>query len=413
MKSDCRRIDSQARQSQALSVGLLGFPLLGILSGIGALSIDMYLPAFPAIASDLAVSSGDVELSLGMFLIGFALGQGIHGPLSDRFGRKPVILWGLLLYGLASAACALSVDIGQLQWARLFQGLVGASGSVLARAVIRDLYQGEDLARAMSWLMLIMTAAPMLAPLIGSLMLESQGWRSIFWTLTGFAGLWFVLIVLVIPETRPTGPGLSLRPTALFTAFFQVFSNTRAMGYALCGGCGFGGMFAYITATPFVYIELFGVSTTGYALLFAANIAAMATGSLLNTRYLGRFGRDGMIQILTAVMLLAATLLVFNATTGLFGLWGLVVPLALYVGCLGALAANCISGTLEQFPATAGTASSVFGVLQFGTGSLGGTLVAYLGDGSPLPMAAVILGFGLLSALSFRLMAPKQAIAEQ
>ncbi|MEH6648848.1 MAG: Bcr/CflA family multidrug efflux MFS transporter [Motiliproteus sp.] len=410
MKPDSRTVDGQARLHPALTVGLLGFPLLGILSGIGALSIDMYLPAFPAIATELAVDSGEVELSLSVFLIGFALGQAIHGPLSDRFGRKPLILWGLLLYGLTSAACALSLDIDQLQWARLLQGLAGASGSVLARAVIRDLYQGESLARAMSWLMLIMTAAPMLAPLIGSLMLDAFGWRSIFWTLTGFAALWFLLIAWIIPETRAPGPGLSLRPVALLGAFSQVLGNGRAMGYALCGGFGFGGMFAYITGTPFIYINLFGVSPTGYALLFAANIAAMATGSLLNTRYLGRIGRDGMIRVLTGVMLFAAGLLVLDSATGLFGLWGLVIPLALYVGCLGALAANCISGTLDLFPKTAGTASSVFGVLQFGIGSLGGALVANLGDGTPLPMALVILTLALFSALSFRLIVRPEKI---
>ncbi|HEY5718251.1 MAG TPA: Bcr/CflA family efflux MFS transporter, partial [Motiliproteus sp.] len=326
----------------------------------------------------------------------------LHGPLSDRFGRKPIILWGLALYGVASALCALSMDIGQLQWARWLQGLVGASGSVLARAVIRDLYQGEALSRAMSWLMLIMTAAPMLAPLIGSLMLAIFGWRAIFWTLAGFAVLWWLLIAILIPETRVAEGRLSLRPAALLTAFGGVLHHRQAMGYALTGGCAFGGMFAYITATPVIYSELFGISPTGYALLFGANVAAMAVGSLLNTRLISRVGRNGMIGWLTAILLVAALLLCASASSRLAGLWGLVLPLALYVGCLGALAANCIAGTLEPFSTTTGTASSVFGVLQFGLGSLGGALVAQLGDATPLPMALVILGLALAANLSFR-----------
>lgn len=388
-----------------VNIGLFGFPVLGLLSGMGALSIDMYLPAFPEIATDLGVGDSGVQLTLSIFLLGFALGQAIHGPLSDRFGRKPVILWGLVLYGVASAACALSLELEQLHLARLLQGMAGASGSVLARAVIRDLYQGESLARAMSWLMLIMTAAPMMAPLVGSLVLEVSGWRSIFWTLTGFSVLWFGLIAWLIPETKAEGVLFSLRPAALFATFAQVLSHGRAMGYALAGGFGFGGMFAYITGTPFIYMELYQVTPTGYAGFFALNVAGMALVSLLNTRYIGRFGRDGMIRILTSVLLVAAIVLAIGGLTDIAGLWGLVLPLLVYVGCLGGLAANCIAGTLDFFPRTAGTASSVFGVLQFGLGSIGGALTSFLNDGTALPMTLVILGLALLSFIAFRVLA--------
>ncbi len=393
----------------AIQVGALGFSLLGILAGMGALSIDMYLPAFPAIGTDLGVDASGVQLTLSIFLLGFALGQAIHGPLADRFGRKPVILWGLALYGLASIGCALSLEIDQLLLARLLQGIVGASGSVLARAVVRDLYQGEALARAMSWLMLVMTAAPMLAPLIGSSLLLLFDWRSIFWFLSGFSVLWFLLIAWFIPETRAAGSTFSLRPRALVGVFSAVLGHRQAMAYALAGGCGFGGMFAYITGTPFIYMELYGVTPIGYAGLFALNIAGMAVGSVLNSHYIGRFGRDGMIRLLTRTLLLAAGMLAVSAGTGWGGLWGLVLPLLLYVGCLGALAANCISGTLDFFPHTAGTASSVFGVLQFGLGSLGGAATSLLNDGSAVPMAGVILGLALLAFGLFRIMLDRPA----
>ncbi|MFT6916609.1 MAG: DHA1 family bicyclomycin/chloramphenicol resistance-like MFS transporter [Motiliproteus sp.] len=387
-----------------IQVGVLGFSLLGILSGMGALSIDMYLPAFPAIASGLGVDASRVQLTLSIFLLGFALGQAIHGPLSDRFGRKPVILWGLALYGLASVGCALSLDIDQLLLARFLQGMAGASGSVLARAVVRDLYQGEALARAMSWLMLVMTAAPMLAPLIGSSLLLLFDWESIFWFLSGFSMLWLLLIAWYIPETRGPASAFSLHPKALLGVFSTVLGHRQAMAYALAGGCGFGGMFSYIAGTPFIYMDLYGVTPFGYAALFAINIAGMALGSLLNSRYIGQLGRDGMIRFLTTLLLIAAVVLVGNGMSGWGGLWGLVLPLLVYVGCLGALAANCISGTLEFFPHTAGTASSVFGVLQFGLGSLGGAATSLLNDGTALPMAGVILGLALLAFGLFRIM---------
>ena len=401
----CDAVDSQEGQPTALiRVGLLGFPVLGILAGMAALSIDMYLPAFPAMAEDLAVSQGKIEITLSIFLVGFALGQSLHGPLSDRFGRKPIILWGLVLYGLASVGCALSIELEQLYIARFLQGVVGASGSVLARAVIRDLYQGDALARAMSWLMLVMTAAPMLAPLIGSLMLSLLGWRSIFWTLAGFAFLWFLLVLTLIPETQRQGERLSLHPKALFQAFRQVVKHRRAMGYALTGGFAFAGMFAYITGTPFIYMELYGVSPTGYSILFALNIVAMAVGSLLNTYLIKRVGRDRMIRLLIAILLLAAALLCVNGISGWGEVWGLVLPLALYVGCLGALAANCVAGTLEFFPNISGTASSVFGTLQFGLGSVGGALTAFLNNGTVMPMVLVIMATASVAFILYQRM---------
>ncbi len=387
------------------------FAVVGILAGLGALSLDMYLPAFTAIADSLVTDQSEVQLTLSIFLIGFAGGQAIHGPLSDRFGRKPVILAGLICYALASSACALSNSIEQLQMARLFQGLAGASGSVLARAVIRDLYNGDELARAMSWLMLILTAGPMLAPAVGSLVLQWQGWQAIFWTLTGFALLWTLLVSFCVPESKPADQQLSLRPAAIAAAFRSVLSHPRAMGFALCGGFAFGGMFAYIAGTPFIYMQLYDVSPQQYSGLFALNILAMASGSIINGRLVPKLGRDRACLLLISLLTTAATLLAIAGLTGWGGLWGLVIPLAFYVGTLGALAANCISGTLHYFPHLSGTASSIFGVLQFGLGSISGGLLALLNDGSALPMTLLIFCFAAASLLSFTLLAMKPATA--
>lgn len=371
-------------------LSLLAIPILGIMTGNAALSLDMYLPAFPAIAADLGVAQSDVQVTMSTFLAGFAIGQAFYGPLSDTFGRRPVILLSLLTYGAISALCALSLHIDDLILWRAMQGLAGASGSVLGRAVIRDVYDGPRLAKAMSMLMLVLTAAPMAAPLLGAWVLAVFDWRAVFWTLSAYAMVWTALIVLTIPETLSNDRRISIHPAAVARVFYSVLSHKRAMGYALTAALGFAGMFAYITATPFLYMDLYGVSPQGYALFFAANIGAMALSSFTNGRLSGTYSIDQLLGLFTWVILIASGVLAVTALTGWGGVWGLAVPLFFYVGSLSAMAANGISGTLQFFGHSAGTASSVFGVLQFGGGSLAGWMVAALNDGTPVPMAVLI-----------------------
>lgn len=389
----------------AIEVNRYTLVIIGVLSSLGALSTDIYLPAFPSITHSLSTSQAEVQLSLSVFLLGFTAGQLFYGPLSDRFGRKPVILLGLLAYGFASIACALSVNIGQLQVARLIQGLAGASGSLLARALVRDLFHGEALTRAMSWQMLILTASPILAPTIGSLMLSWFGWRSIFWTLAVFSLLWILLISMWVPETKPPEHRLSLQPNAIAKAFFNILSHPQGMGYAMASGLAFGAMFIYIAGTPFIYSELYGVSPQGYAGLFALNVVTMASGSFLSAKLAYRVRRNTMLNILLVVMVLSTVLLSFNAVTGWGGLWGLVIPLMGFQGTLGAMAANCIAAMLQYFPKIAGTASSVFGFFQFGMGSVAGALMAWLYNGKAAPMAFLMLGFVFCSLASLLLLA--------
>ncbi|PLX32749.1 MAG: Bcr/CflA family drug resistance efflux transporter [Hyphomicrobiales bacterium] len=386
-------------------LGLLAIPVLGVMTGNAALSLDMYLPAFPAIAADFSVTEAEVQLTMSTFLAGFAVGQLIYGPLSDSFGRKPVILAALAVYGLISAFCALSGSIEHLVWLRGAQGLAGASGSVLGRAVIRDEYEGSALARAMSLLMLVLTAGPMAAPLLGSAVLELWDWRAVFWTLATYAMVWSLLIFALIPETLPRERRLSIRPGAVFGVFLQVLRHRRAMGYVLAVALGFAGMFAYIAATPFIYMKIFGITPQQYALFFAANVAAMALSSLINRRLAGIWSIDRLLSLFLLVLLAAALLLNLSARTGFGGVWGLAVPLFFYVGTLSAIAANGITGTMQSFASGAGTASSVFGVFQFGAGSLAGWAMSLVHDGTPGPMALFILASALLAFAAHRWMA--------
>lgn len=387
--------------SQPTRLSYWVIPILGIMTGNAALSLDMYLPAFPAIAGDFGVAEADVQVTMSAFLAGFALGQVFYGPLSDRFGRRPVILSSLLVYGVISALCALSPEIDDLVFWRAVQGLAGASGSVLGRAVIRDVYEGPRLAKAMSMLMLVLTAGPMIAPLLGSFVLELFDWRAVFWTLASYAMLWSLLIAISIPETWPKKRRLSIHPIAVMTMFKSVISHRQAMGYILTAGFGFAGMFAYISATPFIYMNVYGISPREYALFFASNIAAMALSSFVNGKLSGRYHIDQLLTLYTWVLIVSSAFLLMASLSGIGGVWGLVVPLFFYVGCLSPLAANAISGTLQHFGHAAGTASSVFGVFQFGMGSLAGWLVASLNDGSPSPMGFLIGGCALGAVLVF------------
>ena len=378
-------------------LSVLAIPILAVMTGNAALSLDMYLPAFPAIASDLAVAEGSVQKTMATFLLGFAFGQMIYGPLSDSLGRRVVILIGLGLYGIISAFCAMSGDIQDLTTYRLIQGLAGASGSVLGRAVIRDVYHGPELTKAMSLLMLVLTAAPMAAPLIGAAVLEIWDWRAIFWTLSAYACLWSLLIFIFIPETLAKEKRVELNLSFLISASKQVLTHRQAMGYTFCASLGFAGMFAYITATPFIYMNIFGVSPSGYALFFAANIASMAFFSAVNRRLAGKIALPRLMKLNTYVLITSAIILLLNSMMQIGGVWGLAIPLFFFVGCLSPMAANGISGTLEPFGQFAGTASSIFGLFQFGLGGLTGGLVSLLNDGTQMPMAYIIFGCAILS----------------
>lgn len=383
----------------------IAIPVLGVMSGSAALSLDMYLPAFPDIAADLNVAQAHVQLTMSTFLAGFAIGQVFYGPLSDAFGRKPVILLSFAVYGLISALCAMSVTIDDLVLLRAAQGLAGASGSVLGRAVIRDEFEGPQLARAMSLLMLMLTIGPMIAPLLGSLVLELWNWRAVFWTLAAYSMVWSVLIYLLIPETLPPQRRLSIRPGAVARVFGQVLTHRQAMGYVLTAAFGFAGMFAYIAATPFIYMKIFGITPAQYALFFAANVGGMALSSLINRRLAAHWGIDRLLSLFTLVLLVSALALIVLSQSGIGGIWGLAVPLFFYVGTLSAVAANAITGTLQFFREGAGTASSVFGVFQFGTGSLAGWALAAMNDGTARPMVFFILACAVLSLGAHRLLA--------
>lgn len=373
------------------------------MAGNAALSLDMYLPSFPNIAADFSVTEGDVQVTMSTFLLGFAIGQLFYGPISDSFGRRVVVLSSMAVYSMISALCASSASIGELANMRLLQGLAGAAGSVLGRAIIGDVYRGTELAKAMSMLMLVLTAAPMAAPLIGSFVLALAGWRAIFWTLAGYAMLWSFLILLFVPETLPQERRLPLKLSTIMRVFKDIILHKQAMGYILATSLGFAGMFAYIAATPFIYISFYGISPQQYALFFAVNVVGMSMSSVINRLLASTKTVRDMMSIWLVVLIASACVLLINSLIGVGGIWGLAIPLFFYVGCLSALAANGITGMLQHFGQTAGTASSVFGLMQFGSGSIACLIIALFSNGTPAPMGLIIFFCALLAIGIFRL----------
>jgi MFS transporter, DHA1 family, multidrug resistance protein len=379
--------------------------ILGALVAFGPMSIDMYLPSMPAIAADFGVGLDAVQLTLSTFFLGFAGGQLLYGPLSDRFGRRPVLLTGISAYVATSVLCALSTGITMMLAARLVQALGGGAGSVIARAILRDLFESNRAAQAMSQLALITGLAPLLAPLLGGQVLLWLGWRAIFWVLTAFGTACLLAAALRIPETHPPERRHPLPPWAMLGGYLRVLRNRQALGNVLAGGCAFMGMFAYITGTPFVYIELFGVSPQRYGLLFGLNVLGIMLGAYVNSRLVLRVGSGTMLSIGTGLVSVAGLALLATAWSGAGGLLGIVVPLFFYVGSINLISANAIARTLHHFPQIAGTAAAVFGMTQFSMGALAGLLVSQLHDGTALPMAGIIAAAGVLSKSAERLLA--------
>lgn len=375
---------------------------LGLLSGLVAAAVDMYLPAMPALAQALGSDIGAVQQTLSMFLLGAAVSQAIFGPLADRFGRRPILLVGMTLFALSSLLCTQVVDVEQLIVLRLAQALGAAAGNVVVQALIRDLYEREEAARMMSFVMAVMTIIPLLAPAVGGYLLVWAGWQSIFWCLSLFGLLAVLLVFFSVPETLPAEKRQPLHPASLARAYWSILKHRNAMAYNLCGAFVFATMFAFITGSPFVYIEYFGVEPHYFGYLFAANIALMMCCNYFNARWIERLGSGRLLRIGIAIHVIAAGFLLLNSWTGMAGLVGVVVPCVISVGVLGLVASNSTSATLACFDSHGGKASGVLGVTRMGLGALSGAMVGVLHNGSILVMAAVMLVCAVLAWLALQ-----------
>lgn len=367
--------------------------ILGALMAFGPLSIDLYLPSFPLIAQAFRVSAAEVELSLASFFIGLALGQPMYGPLADRLGRRPAVLLGLALYCLASIACALTPSLPLLIVARFVQALGACAGIVVARAVVRDRFESTESAKIFSLLMLVMGAAPILAPLIGGMVSRLAGWRALF-ALLAAAGLsCWIAVFRMLPETRKAQP---VRLGSL-----RVLRDKEFLSYALAGGLAQAGMFAYIAGSSFVFIEFFGIPAHHFGWVFGSNAAALIASSQLNRRLLaGRDVRWVLRRAFVALALAGSLLALAGYVRG--GFWAVAAPLWFYVGILGMTYPNTTALALEGQGAQAGAASAWLGTLQFSLAAVAAWMVSHLHDGSAFAMSVVVGACGVSALTVFR-----------
>ncbi len=364
--------------------------VLGALAALGPLSIDMYLPAFPSVARSLSTSVAAVELTLATYLAGFALGQLAYGPLADRFGRRRPLLAGLALYLVSAAACAAAPSLALLAAARFVQGLGGCAGLVVSRAVVRDLFDVSESSRIYSSLMLVMGAAPILAPFLGGQLLALAGWRAIFLALVVASSLFIVLIVLGLPESLPPGQRARHGLADTLRSFAVPLRHGEFLRLSLVGGAILAALFAYISGAPFLFIELLGVPPARFGLFFGANAFGLIAAAQANHLLVRRMGAVAVMRL--------GVLIAFFAYAGLLaavlaggGLALVAPPLFVGVSMFGLVAPNATAAAMEHFGARAGSASSVMGVLQSSCGALSAAAVSLLADGTARPLAAVTL----------------------
>lgn len=379
-------------------------PILASLTAFAPLSIDMYLPSFPRIAEEFAVPDATVELSLASFFIGLALGQLFYGTATDRFGRKQPLYVGLIIYFISSIVCAFAPNIEILIAARFFQALGACGGIVIARAMVRDLFDHRESARVFSLLMLVMGVAPILAPLVGGYVALFLGWRAIFLIVSVFSVLVLSAAAKFLPETKAPNPSVKIAGT--FQNYWRIFKDREFLGFTLTGGFAQAGMFAYITGSSFVFIGIFGIPAEKFGWIFGTNALGLIALSQLNGKLLKTRNPTDILRkclALTALFCVALILAgVFN-----FGVWGVSLPLFLYIASLGMILPNATAGALSKQGAMAGTASALLGSLQYGLGAISSTLVSSLNNGTTLPVTTLIGVCGITAFLVFRFLIAK------
>lgn len=398
--------------------GLLVTLLLGGLTATPPLAMDMYLPSLPEVTDSLRAPAATVQLTLTACLLGMALGQLVVGPMSDRWGRRRPLLAGLLVYVVATALCAVAPTVEFLVGFRLVQGLAGAAGIVIARAVVRDLYDGVAMARFFSTLMLVGGVAPIVAPLIGGQILRVTDWRGVFVVLTAIGALLAALVWVKLPETLPAAERHTGGVADALHSMRRLLADLPFTGYMLTGGFAFAALFAYISASPFVVQEIYGASPQTFSLLFGVNSVGLVVVGQINGKVLvGRVGLDRVLGVGLLVVTAAAAALLLM-TTGVFGEVGLFpVAAGLFVlmSAMGVALPNAQSLALLRTRHSAGSASALLGTSSFLIGAVASPLVGMAGEDTAVPMAVVQLAAALVALVCFMAMCRpwnKRATAE-
>ena len=388
------KVEARARRSHAELV-----LILGALTAFASLSIDMYLPSLPTLERVFDVPPAAVQFTLTTFFLGYALGQAIYGPIADRFGRKPPLYVSLTLFSAASAACALAPSIRVLAAMRFVQAIGACAGSVIARAMVRDLFPPEETRRVYSTLMLVMGVAPIAAPLLGGYILVGPGWSAIFWFLAALGLACLAAVHFRLPESHDLDAVQPLHPGRILATYAGLLRDRTFLGSTLASGFSLAGIFAYIAGSPFVFIKMYHLPADRYGWIFGANSLGLIAASQVNGHLLhGVSPRKvmiaaGLAQCLAGLLLLAA------ARTGAFGIVGLLVPLFAFLMCLGFIGPNATALAMAPHGRVAGAASALLGTLQFTLAAIAPVAVGAFEGSGATPMAAVIAACGTLGLL--------------
>jgi MFS transporter, DHA1 family, multidrug resistance protein len=377
--------------------------LLGALTALTALSIDMSLPALPRLAAVFATTPDKAQLTLSVFLIGFAIGQLAYGPISDRFGRRPVLLFGLVVYTLAGIGCALAGSIDQLVLCRLLQGVGGCVGRVMGPAIVRDEFHAQQGAQVLSYVTLVMALAPLIAPVIGGYLLIFADWQAIFVTLAGFGAIVLAVIAARFGESSKHRDAQATQIPTLLRNYRRFLSNRACLGYALINCFVFAGLFSYISGSSFVFIEVFGLPSHVYGMLFGATALSFMSGAALNGRLVRRRAPHAVLRMGLAIVLLAGAVMLGVALAAPSAL-GVMVAIMIYVFGMAFVFPNATAAAMEPMPRMAGVASSLLGSSQMAIGSVTGYLVNRLYDKTALAMASGIAVAALLACLTHLLL---------
>lgn len=385
--------------------------LLGALSAFGPFSLDTYLPALPRLREDFGATASLAALTVSACLLGLALGQLLAGPVSDRYGRRRPLMVGLAFFAIASLLCALSPSIWALIALRVLQGVGGAAGIVISRAIVRDLYGGIDAARFFSKLMIVNGLAPIVAPLVGGQLLKVMSWRGIFVVLAGLGLVLLVAAMLTLPETLEPERRVSGGLSATLSTFGMLLRDRTFMGYALAVGFGAAALFSYIAGSPFVLQEMFGISEQQFSLIFATNSLGIVIAGQVNGRLVGRIPLRRMLAFGLVGCATGGLLLLTVVLVGSIGLVGILPALFLTIASLGFVFPNASALALADHPRTAGAASALLGVMQYAIGTVVAPLTGLGGKESALPLALCVATSSAMAVVAFIVMTRNPAPA--
>ena len=371
--------------------------ILGSLTALTPFSIDMYLPGFPAIARDLATSASKVSLSLSGFFIGISAGQLLYGPLLDRFGRKKPLYAGLVVYILASAGCVFSHSITSLITLRFVQALGSCAATVTSVAMVRDLFPVKENAKVFALLLLVLGASPMLAPTVGGYITAAFGWHVVFIVLTILCILIFFACIFWLPDGNEPDHLLSLKPASIVRSFWSVFRDPSFYTYCFTGGIAFTGLFAYVSGSPVVFMNVYGLGQKTYGWIFAFLSIGFIGSSQLNNILLRRYSSRQIIRAILICYTVLGLLFLFASQMGWLTLPVIICFLFLLLSCIGIVNPNTASLTLAPFAKNAGTASALMGSIQMGLGALISVFISLFEKPSATPLAIAMAASAILS----------------